>query len=55
MFGKTGCPEHFEKCMKKLLNLYKSMTKALNVFRPALKDDKMVLLLLGSQSEVAPI
>ena len=40
MFGTTGCPEQFEKCMKKLLNPHKSITKALNAFGSALKGKK---------------
>ena len=54
MFGTTGCPEQFEKCMKKHLNLHKSLTKALNAFGSALKVEKRFLQLLGRQSEVAP-
>ena len=54
MFGTTGCPEQFEKCMKKCLNLHKSITKTLNAFGSALKVEKSFFQLLGSQSEVAP-
>ena len=38
----TGCPEQFEKCIKKHLNLPKSLSKALNAFGPALKVEKKV-------------
>ena len=35
MFVTTGCPEQLEKCLKKYLNLHKSLAKPLNDFGPA--------------------
>ena len=51
IFRTNGCPEQFEKCMKKHLNLHKSLTKALNAFGSALKVERAFLLLLRSLSK----
>ena len=54
MFGTTGCPEQFEKCMKiKHLNSHKSITKALNAFGFTLRVEKGFSA-LGSQTKVGP-
>ena len=52
MFGTTGSPNQFEKCMKKHPNLHKSLPKALNAIGSALKVEKRFLHLLGRKSEV---
>ena len=48
IFGTIVCPEQFEKCMKKHINIHKSLTKASNAFGTPLKIGKKVFQLLGS-------